>query len=377
MREWNAVGRHFAGEILPAAFRAAGIIMAMGMIFIVVAGGGVLWAEENFYDFLGAGATKLPEKAKSLPEGARVRHAPPGRAWNPVWLPDGKRIAFLCDDGGEAVWIMDADTGAPARLTKNADSKSSLQCLPDGRIMYVVGKGKDRGIHVLFADGSSDNLIATGWNPSPSPDGKNIVADTDTGPVLVPIGENSATPKKLPFPDVTVKDDACPRFVGSDKVVYAQEGHIYLIHLKDGKSERILEQNMKDLTYYAHAMASLDGLTLAVFSTNASALSKPPSVWLISLPGGRSVFGEVAQGSLLQWIGNDWLLILRSGDLCQVRAVPSGAVEVLAKGALGGAVSPDGKRLVMEFVFKDTNKDGEVNWKDGSALLIKEMRDEK
>jgi len=41
--------------------------------------------------------------------------------------------------------------------------------------------------------------------------------------------------------------------------------------------------------------------------------------------------------------------------------------------AAGAAVSPDGKRLALLATIQDTNGDGQVDWRDGTSLLLKEQ----
>ena len=57
----------------------------------------------------------------------------------PAFSPDGKRLAFVSDRGGEpGIWIMNADGGIPEQLIK-AEVHRSLLWSPDGRaIVYAT-----------------------------------------------------------------------------------------------------------------------------------------------------------------------------------------------------------------------------------------------
>ena len=77
----------------------------------------------------------------SLREGrARQLFFGSARETRPAWSPDGQRIAFSSDRGGNTdIWITDADgREAPAALTSGPGSKTSPAWSPDGlEIAYV------------------------------------------------------------------------------------------------------------------------------------------------------------------------------------------------------------------------------------------------
>ena len=59
--------------------------------------------------------------------------------WSPAWSPDGRRIAFICDQGGTPkVWIVNADGGAarPLDKTNASDSDDKLAWSPSPEIVY-------------------------------------------------------------------------------------------------------------------------------------------------------------------------------------------------------------------------------------------------
>ncbi|MGH8249675.1 MAG: S9 family peptidase [Steroidobacteraceae bacterium] len=75
----------------------------------------------------------------------RTRHAD---EWMPVFSPDGKRIAFLSDRGGDAaetqVWVMPADGGEAERLTHFRGGVVDFDWSPDSRRLAVIANDPER-----------------------------------------------------------------------------------------------------------------------------------------------------------------------------------------------------------------------------------------
>ena len=105
---------------------------------------------------------------------------------NPVWSPDGRRIAF------ESSWqvnVMNADGSGQRRLTHNGGRNFAPAWSPDGqRIAFErrlgrkkygrcsgCGKASTFEVHVMDADGSGQQRLTTqGAEPGWSPDGQKI-----------------------------------------------------------------------------------------------------------------------------------------------------------------------------------------------------------
>ena len=107
----------------------------------------------------------------------------------PVWSPDGSRIAFWSNrDGGKEIYLMDADGSNVKRLTNNLSDDVNPTWSPDGlRILFESERDGNREVYVMDADGGNqirltrnDALDSTAtW----SPDGKLIAfaSNRDTG----------------------------------------------------------------------------------------------------------------------------------------------------------------------------------------------------
>lgn len=107
----------------------------------------------------------------------------------PVWSPDGSRMAFWSNrDGGKEIYVMDADGSNVKRLTNNLVDDVNPSWSPDGnRILFESERDGNRELYLMDADGNNqirltrDNAVdsTAAW----SPDG-NLIAfasNRDTG----------------------------------------------------------------------------------------------------------------------------------------------------------------------------------------------------
>jgi WD40-like Beta Propeller Repeat len=111
----------------------------------------------------------------------------PASEYQPIWSPDGRRIAFARSLGDPqlshpAIFTMDPD-GTDVRQTSSADGGSDFwpSWSPNGtQIVFAAIRKEDWGIWTVNADGSSEEQIfggvGTGYvnNPVWSPDGSLI-----------------------------------------------------------------------------------------------------------------------------------------------------------------------------------------------------------
>ena len=103
-----------------------------------------------------------------------------GRLWSPRYSPDGKRLAFVYDQGGRGqVYVMNADGTDPVNISENAFCDRGPVWSPTGEeIAFVSDREGDWDIFVMQADGSDQRRVAgnEGMDRAPawSPDGKRI-----------------------------------------------------------------------------------------------------------------------------------------------------------------------------------------------------------
>jgi len=107
---------------------------------------------------------------------------------NPSWSPDGRKILFDSErDGNQEVYVMDADGGNQIRLTRNNAADITATWSPDGSLI-AFASNRDTGppynpynpdIYVMNADGSNVRRIVNDAEfdigPQWSPDGRKIV----------------------------------------------------------------------------------------------------------------------------------------------------------------------------------------------------------
>jgi len=103
----------------------------------------------------------------------------------PSWSPDGTRIAFTSyRDGGEDIWVMDADGKNLKQLTTHSRGDWSPAWSPDGMLIaFTSDRTGFNQIWLMNADGSNPRPLTLAeptpetWNrdPSWSPDGTKII----------------------------------------------------------------------------------------------------------------------------------------------------------------------------------------------------------
>ncbi|MEP7286848.1 MAG: hypothetical protein ABI947_13895 [Chloroflexota bacterium] len=129
-----------------------------------------LWA-------LGIGQSNAPIRLTNTPADDR----------DPVWSPDGSRIAFASHrDGNWELYVMEVATGNTSRLTYDLGYEGAPTWSPDGKYIAYEGyektdadKQTNLDIHIIAADGSSNPIRVTynaapDFSPAWSPDGRRI-----------------------------------------------------------------------------------------------------------------------------------------------------------------------------------------------------------
>lgn len=158
-------------------------------------GGGVdLDRKRGRLVFSAGGGTTAAVYIYFLAKGTGTRLTTPGdSSWNlqPVWSPDGKRIAYASNrDGDFEIYVMNANGSAVSQLTDNDTQDDLPSWSPDGRrLTFVSDRDGNAEVYVMNADGSrqvnltnhlaSDSPSSHAW----SPDGSRIlfISDRNSG----------------------------------------------------------------------------------------------------------------------------------------------------------------------------------------------------
>lgn len=100
-----------------------------------------------------------------------------GKGFNPAWSPDGQRLAF---DDTTNIFVINSDGSGLTALTGSTADEIQPAWSPDGRRLAFVSNGEGNNeIYVMNADGSSAVLLtrhpADDRSPVWSPDGTRII----------------------------------------------------------------------------------------------------------------------------------------------------------------------------------------------------------
>ncbi len=231
-------------------------------------------------------------------DGSNLRRLVPGD--DPVWSPDGARIAFsrTSDDGSTGIWVVNADGSGERRLTANpqgADEEPSWS--PDGRTIVFarstfvttspdpIATEDRRDLYTVPAEGGEPSLLLGGptddSSPAWSPDGSTIAFARMTrgAPQLWLIRVDGTEPHRLTsFPPGAWSPSWSPD--GSMLAFDDAGSHIYLI-AADGSGLRTLDLPPDKISFPATPTWSPDGSHIAFSAEDASG----PGVFVVGLDG--------------------------------------------------------------------------------------------
>lgn len=112
-------------------------------------------------------------------DGSGLRRITPGTT--PAWSPDGQRLVFSRRVGrGADLYVVRADGGSPRRLARTVAAENDPEWSPDGRLIAFVRPGVGGSTHLFLVrpNGSGFRRVTTGAvedaSPTWSPDSRQL-----------------------------------------------------------------------------------------------------------------------------------------------------------------------------------------------------------
>ena len=141
-----------------------------------------VWSPDGTKIAFGSTRDTNPEIYVMDPNGSNVVRLTTNAAEDgqPAWSPDGARIAFATDrDGNAEVYVMNPDGTNPVNLTNNPNIDLAPTWSPDGsKIAFQSSRSNNFAVWVMNADGSNPVQLTSddppAGLPSWSPDGTRI-----------------------------------------------------------------------------------------------------------------------------------------------------------------------------------------------------------
>ena len=177
-----------------------------------------------------------------------VSRSPKSEDRYPCWSPNGKQICVMSDrDGTTNLWIANADGSKVRRLNRTPDVcyMPSWQKTPRGEWIVFGKHGEKPGMASIKPDGSNEQALGEGHDPTLSPDGKHITyTGHEGGGVTVFVMNHDGTNKRQIVKEISKVGATFPNWSPDSKqIVYSfpvgEAIELFVINL-DGTGQRQL-----------------------------------------------------------------------------------------------------------------------------------------
>jgi TolB protein len=166
----------------------------------------------------------------------------------PCWSPDGKQVCFMSDrENTTNLWIMNADGSKVRRLNRTPAVcyRPSWQKTPGGERIVFGKHGERPEMASVKPDGTGEQILGEGHDPTVSPDGRLIVYTGEmSGGVTVFVMNYDCSNKHQVVKEISKIGATFPNWSpDSEKIVYSfpvgAAEELFIINM-DGTGQRQL-----------------------------------------------------------------------------------------------------------------------------------------